>query len=163
MWQEDCIESHHDWPHPCDKNDVLHIQNCLCHPIQMTGVETIWNCYELLTVPRQLHNWVLRWLHSQALPTCERKFIKRGEPHKITWEILHVGVQWTHPHVFDRIQLWKLYGRQNRTRRHYSTPGSMVSYGERTQTRTFENPTRLPGKLTTVYPGRWLSTINALS
>ena len=38
------------------------------------------------------------------------------------------------------VQLQKLYGRQNVTRQHYATLlGSMASYGEHTQTRTFEN------------------------
>ena len=96
-------------------------------------------CYELWAVPRQLYNWVLRW--PPRGPHANEKFIKMwGEPHKITWEIRELnynGVQWTHPHVFDRIQLRKLYGQQNRTRRHYTTPGSTVGCGERTQTRTF--------------------------
>ena len=47
-------------------------------------------------------------------------------------------------------KLWKLYGRQNRTRRHYATlPGSIESYGERTQTHIFENHTNLLTYLTT--------------
>ena len=41
-------------------------------------------------------------------------------------------------------KLWKLYGWQNGTRWHCATlPGSMVSYGERTQTHTFENHANL--------------------
>ena len=44
------------------------------------------------------------------------------------------------PILYWQNKLWKLYGLQNGARWHYTTlPDSMVSYGEHTQTRTFEN------------------------
>ena len=47
------------------------------------------------------------------------------------------------------VQSRKLYGWQNRTRQHYVTlPGSTASYGERKQTRTFENHANLLAYLT---------------
>ena len=62
------------------------------------------------------------------------------------------------------VQLWKLYGWQNGTRQHYVTlPGSTASYGERTQTCTFENHGNLHAYLTNwpltsaVHSGEWLS------
>ena len=69
---------------------------------------------------------------------------KGGEPGKfIMWEVLHVGKQMNLPTFHWQTilnQLWKLYGQQNRTRWHYATlPGSTASYGEHTQTCTFEN------------------------
>ena len=49
-------------------------------------------------------------------------------------------------------RLRKLYGQQNETRRHYATlPGSMASYGERTQTSTIKNHANL-----LAYLANWL-------
>ena len=57
----------------------------------------------------------------------------------------------TRPRFIDNIlvQSRKLYGWQNGTRQHYVTlPGSTASYGERKQTRTFENHANLLAYLT---------------
>ena len=61
-------------------------------------------------------------------------------------------------------QLWKLYGWQNGTRQQYVTlPGSTASYGECTQTCTFEYNGNLHAYLTNwpltgvVHSGEWLS------
>ena len=79
----------------------------------------------------------------QALPACEhkKKIKRKGE----SLVIIHVR-NVTSENLITRTnspqnKLWKLYGWQNGTRWHYTTlPGSMVSYGERTQTPTFEKP-----------------------
>ena len=64
------------------------------------------------------------------------------------WEISQVSENFiTQMNLFTlywQNKLWKLYGLQNGTRQHYTTlPGSMVSYGEHTQTHTFENHANL--------------------
>ena len=46
--------------------------------------------------------------------------------------------------VLKQFVRYRCLNRQNGTRRHYATlPGSTESYGERTQTRTFENHANL--------------------
>ena len=76
-----------------------------------------------------------------------------------------ITCRWTnelaHALLTEYTQLRKLYDWQNETRWHYATsPGSMESYGERTQTDLYiwksHQVTPLPGKLTTVHPGEWL-------
>ena len=58
----------------------------------------------------------------------------------------------TRPRFIDNILVQSqklLYGLQNGTRQHYVTlPGSTASYGERKQTRTFENHANLLAYLT---------------
>ena len=61
---------------------------------------------------------------------------------------------WTEYTCLVAKALWLTEG----ARRHYTKlPGSTASYGDSTQTSTFENHANLLGKLTTIRPEEWLS------
>ena len=84
--------------------------------------------------------------HANKKPKRKRRAWKNLSHEKChRWREMCVN-EWTHPRFMDRILAWlgKLSCQQNGTRWHYTTlHGSTASYGEGTQTRTFENHANL--------------------